>query len=255
MPYTEDNHQLIEAYFNDALSTEEKAAFENRYANDEDFAQQVLFYKMTELSANEIQKEQVIGKIKKNNQRRNFIIVTFVILLVSILGWFVIKTINSPDDNLKEKPVFADNNISTIVDKSVVLGEEGKVDWEKVAFQTDSQELKLNLQNGIDAYYNGNYKAAIQTLTPLVSKLSMANFYRGAAYFKDKNYDAALNDFTNTEDQILDNLNLMFETRWFSALTYIQLDQNEAAIEKLQTLDISEKYKTKAQQLITELSK
>lgn len=251
MPYTEDNHQLIEAYFTNRLNAVDKQAFEDRYAQDDDFAQQVLFYRMTELAADEVQKEQLIHKFQKNNRQRNFIIVSFVVLLVSILSWLIVISINTPP---KEPPVFANNDISTIIDKSVVLGEKGEVDWQKVAFETDDSNIKLDLQTGIDAYYNEDYSTAIQKLTPLSSELPMATFYRGAAYFKQKNYDAALTDFTNTEEQVLDNLELIFEARWFSALTYIQTQQNDLAIEKLELLEASDKYKDKAQLLIDELN-
>lgn len=250
MPYTENNHQLIEAYFTNECSDSEKQAFEQKYANDETFAKQVIFYKMTEHSANEIRKETVIGKIKKNNRQRNFLIVSFSIFLISLLSWFIVKKINTSN---QEPPIFAENNISTTIDQSVVLGEKGKVDWQKVSFQTDNQDIKLNLQIGIDAYYNKNYPATIQTLTPLISRLPMATFYRGAAYFKQENYEAALQDFTNTEDQVLDNLDLIFEARWFAALTFIQTKQIDLAIEKLALLEASDKYKDKAKTLIEKL--
>jgi tetratricopeptide (TPR) repeat protein len=251
MPYTEDNHHLIEAYFGNELSESQKQAFEDKYANDEVFAKQVAFYKIAEHSANEINKETVIGKIKRNNRRRNFFIVSFLVLLVSLLIWIVVSNL---DSSSKELPIFVDNNIETTIDKSVLLGKKGKIDWQKVAFQTDNQEMKLNLQTGIDAYYNKEYTIAIQTLSELTAELSMATFYRGGAYFQLKEYEKALQDFADTEEQTLDNLDLIFEARWFAALTFIQTKQTDLAIEKLELLEASDKYKGEAKALIEELT-
>ena len=114
---------------------------------------------------------------------------------------------------------------------------------------------KILIQEGLNAFYDKSYDKAIAALNPSVNVIPAARFYRGLSFFEKKNYNKAIEDFESTERQITDNRELMYETRWYLALSYIKMKQSDKAITRLNLLANSKKYQVKANNIIQELSK
>lgn len=211
----------IDNYFNNALSPEERAAFEQRCLDDERFAEEVAWYIASRQQVQqeldeqrkerwqrletESRQEQGVAKVVSIKKWLGWAVATACIVAITFMLW------TSPENNLrKDAGRYIADNLQTI---SVSMGKEGD-----------------SLQQAINLYNSKEYKKAITIFNWLIKKNPAEVYaiqYRGLSYLMMKNYDAAIADF----DALSNHSELTVNPGYFyKAVTLLQRNQPNDAV-------------------------
>lgn len=186
----EDTIAYIESYFQQTLSSEERAVFETRCETDENFAKEVAFYIATRQALREVLLEQKAQAWKEEvaeeepapvismNKKRSFgkwIMYAAAACVLLVVSMFLFETQSSPQ---RLASGYIKKNYSNL-----------------------SQEMSAdtsNITKGMEAYNNGDYNKALTYFIVAKQKDTANSYlkkYTGLSYFQKKNYDQALKEF------------------------------------------------------------
>jgi tetratricopeptide (TPR) repeat protein len=208
--------EYIESYFQQTLSPEEKAAFEQRITTDEAFAKEVAFYVTTRQAMREALLEQKENEWKEATEEDTTPVISITkktsfvrwityaaaacLLLVASVYLFEVQT--SPQKTAANYIQENYNTLSQTMDAS-----------------HDS------LQLGIAAYNNKDYNRALQLFQEVENTDSLnsdAKKYTGLVYLQQKQYDKAIQQF-----DVLANMKGLFSNPgdFLKATVLLQRDQ------------------------------
>jgi tetratricopeptide (TPR) repeat protein len=186
----EDTIVYIESYFQQTLSSDERAVFETRCETDENFAKEVAFYITTRQAMREALLEQKAQAWKEEvvqdektpvisiNKRKGFtkwIMYAAAACVLLVISMFLFETQNSPQKLASD---YVKNKYSNL----------------SVTMSADSDLIT----KGMDAYNHKHYDVAL-TYFIKAKQTDTANSdvkaYTGLTYFQKKDYDQALKEF------------------------------------------------------------
>ncbi|WP_291914555.1 hypothetical protein [Chitinophaga sp. CB10] len=178
------NEQLhyIDDYFTGALGPEEKAAFEQRCATDEDFARSVAFYLTARTAIKDQLRENktaafnaIAPRIPATRPIWHYLAVAAAVLVLVVAGWWLYQRPPAPS-------TLAADYIQTELHRlSTTMSSEGD-----------------SLQTGIAAYNKGDYQTAEKIFSTLTNRASVktdAIKYLGIVYLVTNRYDKAITQF------------------------------------------------------------
>lgn len=258
MNFDENTEELIERFLNGEMTEVEQEVIKDRINADPLFAQRVavqmaILRAVSLPSDNEIEQfVEVLETNKRSKQSRVLLlIIGFIVVLLVVLSHSLIKKSNN-DETPNDKIVA---EFLAPPPKSLILDSDDAVQWQKVAYDPDMMDMKqkTSIQEGIIAFYKKEYDKTITLLNSDLKNIEIALFYRSLAYFNKKEYIVAIENLEALDRKIENNDDLMFETRWYLALSYIQNNEIQKAEKMLKLLVNSEKYGTKAKQITEKL--
>ncbi len=197
----EENLEYIDAYFQQMLNAEEIKRFEQKIAEDPEFADEVAFYlaakQSSKAEAAQEKKERfrqllsqqapVINIDRERNTRRIWIYrvsAAAAVVICLFLAWYFFLGNSASPRQMAEK--YMDEKFKTL---SVTMGTE-----------------KDSIQDGLRLYNAGQYDAAIKQFES-ISQRDSGNFsakkYLGIAYLRLGNYEKALQYFQRFENDPL----------------------------------------------------
>ncbi|MEM6316016.1 MAG: hypothetical protein AAF960_00010 [Bacteroidota bacterium] len=275
----EKNYNIdeIENFLNREMDASELAAFEQQMAKDEGLAEEVTFHQdilkgidqagaadfrsivagvHEEMKNEQFFSEKVADKVIEKNAQKEAtvrrisfgrslaIAASFALLLVA--GWWILSQPTDPNDLFQNNFAMHENVLSIEIEDR--LAETG--------FGANKVAL-ADLQTGIEQYENGDYTAAIATfqnfknVAPNDPLSNYATFYESIAFLKT-------NKITEAQGSLVDlaantAFPLQEDAQWYLALTYLKLENIDAAKTQLEQLQPSDKYGTKAKQLLRKL--
>lgn len=227
----EENLEYIDAYFQRTLDAEEVKRFEQRIAEDPQFADDVAFYLAAKQSIKadaEREKKETFRQLlagqsltididSNKNVRRLWMyrIATAAAVIACLLfAWYLFLANSASPRQL------ADDYIS----------HELKIQAVKMSAETDS------IQRGLQLYNDGRYDSALvifEALSQRDSSSYLAKEYAGIAYLQLGNYEKALQYFRQFENDVLYSNPSLF----YQAVTLLRRDlpgDKEQAKELLQ---------------------
>jgi tetratricopeptide (TPR) repeat protein len=196
----ENSLEYIDAYFQRMLDPEEIKQFEQKIANDKEFADEVAFYlaakQSSKAAADQEKKERfrqllsqeapVININRERNTERIWIYrvsAAAAVIVCLFLAWYFFLGNSASPRQMAEK--YIDENFKTL---SVKMGE------------------KDSLQEGLRLYNEGRYDSALQQFESMIQR-DTGNYllknYIGIAYLRLGNYERALQYFKQFENDIL----------------------------------------------------
>src|SRR4030095_4233667 len=197
----EDNLEYIDAYFQQMLNAEEIRRFEQKIAEDPEFADEVAFYvaakQGSKAAADQEKKERfrqllsqqapVISIDRDRNLKRVWIYrmtAAAAVIVCLLLAWYFFLGNSASPQQMAEK--YMDENFKTL---SI-----------KMTAERDS------IQDGLRLYNNGQYDAALKQFES-IEKRGTENYqvkeYLGIVHLKLGNYDKALQNFQAFENDTL----------------------------------------------------
>src|SRR4051812_25462999 len=183
-----DSYEYIEAYFQDQLNDAEKKRFEERCIHDESFAGEVAFFitttegirqsllsqKQQQWTSDEFNKESALIKPLKKPTFNKWYYVTAACLLFAVAIYFLYR------------PETPHQLANTYISEHLMR------------LSQTMNASKDSLQQGIAAFNNKDYNAALQIFEEIY-RSNPQNFvakkYIGFVYLATKNYDKALQHF------------------------------------------------------------
>jgi tetratricopeptide (TPR) repeat protein len=236
----EENLEYIDAYFQRMLDTEEIKRFEQRLAEDNDFAEEVAFYLSAKQSLKaeaELERKQrfrellsqqsPVVNIDRRSTQRIWIYrlsAAAAVIIIAFFAWSIFFSQSAPPEQI------ADNYINKEL---------------KTLGVTMSASLD-STQNGLRLYNSGQYDSALLIFEALRQR-NPGNYepkkYAGITYLQLGNYEKALQYFRQFEkDTLYSNSSLFYQ-----ALTLLKRnlpDDKQKARELLQRVvdnDLGEK--------------
>jgi len=235
-----ENEELVNKYFEQRLSDEEKAVFESLLQNDSEFAKEVAYQKNVKkaITLNEretlkqaLQSFENNKKENKNNPKFWYIAAVFL-LFFGGLAWFQFMQ-DSPEQ----------------------LYQEYYQSYPNVVAPTVRGDNDRNIKS--DAFYeydSGNYQKALELFSKIYTDetLDYALFYQAMTLMELKRYDeaiAAFDQFKTSDDNAFSPF-----VNWYKALSYLKLNEKEKAIQLLKELSEKENPQQQmAKKLLAEL--
>jgi hypothetical protein len=234
-----ENEELLNKYFEQQLSEEEKAVFESLLQNDSEFVREVAYQKNVKkaitLNERETLKQtlQSFENNKKENNNPQFWYIAGVFLLFfGGLAWFQF-TKDSPEQ----------------------LYQEYYQSYPNVVAPTIRGDSERNLKT--DAFYeydSGNYEKSFELFSKIYAEeaVDYALFYQALSLMELKRYSEAIASFD--EFKTTDNNAFSPFVKWYKALSYLQLNEKEKAVQLLKELAEKENpQQSKAKELLDAL--
>ncbi|HQV34938.1 MAG: hypothetical protein KA215_02090 [Flavobacterium sp.] len=217
-----ENEALLNKYFEQRLSEEEKVLFDSLLQNDSEFAKEVAYQKNVKkaitLNEREALKQtlQSFENTKKENRNNSqfWYIAGVFLLFFGGLAWFQF-TKDSPEQ----------------------LYQEYYQSYPNVVAPTVRGDNERNLKS--DAFYeydSGNYEKSLYLFSKIYKEeaVDYALFYQAMSLMELKRYEDAIALF----DQFKTDDNNAFSpfVKWYKALSYLKLNEKEKAVLLLQEL-------------------
>ncbi|WP_396153226.1 tol-pal system YbgF family protein [Flavobacterium sp.] len=235
-----ENEALLNKYFEQQLSEEEKVLFESLLQNDSEFAKEVAYQKNVKkaITLNErkalkqtLQSFENNKKENKNNSQFWYIAGVFL-LFFGGLAWFQFMK-DSPEQ----------------------LYQEYYQSYPNVVAPTVRGDNERNLKS--DAFYeydSGNYQKSLELFSKIYAdeEVDYALFYQAMSLMELNRYDEAIATF----DQFKTSDNNAFSpfVKWYKALSYLKINEKEKAIQLLKELSEKENPQQQmAKKLVAEL--
>jgi len=239
-----DNTEKIDRYLLNEMSEKEKKAFDEAINQNEDLAKEVEVQKeMIDLiehleTKNKIEAIKYIGKYQEKPAAKKrtfpvyFLAAASFLLLVS---FFIFNSINN-------------NGLDNIADQyynAYLFSDERSI---------DKQETK---NKAIHLYQQSKHKEAIPHLKQIADDESEYQLMLGNSYYETNKYKQALQHFS----ALLDTEEILFknEARWYAALSHLQLNEPDQAIQNLTDIlndeNAAQKIRTQAEGLLSKIDK
>ena len=196
----EDNLQYIDAYFQQMLNAEQIRQFEQKIAEDPEFADEVAFYlaakQSSKAAADQEKKERFRQLLSQQAPVINIdrgrtvtrvwmyrVSAAAAVIVCLFLAWYFFMGNSASPQQMAEK--YVDENFKTL---GVVMGE------------------KDSIQEGLSLYNDGHYDAALRQFESLArrnTESSSIEKYIGITYLRLNNYDSALQYFQKFQNDTL----------------------------------------------------
>lgn len=246
------DYDKIDRYIQKQLPEDEQKAFEIEVAKDTTLAKEVksrkevIFY--AKLMGQRKRKEELKAMVKeglgdkienekpKDDQKKPNPYFRYAAIAASIAALIVTYIIYIK----KIKPV----SLSPLVAKNYSPYDIGNI-------HSSSEDTKTIQQQADSLYNKKKYTEVILKLEQLTESNSQYRLMGGIAYFENRQYDKAIEQFNliikDEENNYSDH------AKWYAALTYLQIDNKPKAKQLLQELLIETSYSKEAQQLLEEI--
>lgn len=239
-----DDLETIEAYFEERLSPEDKAAFELRYAHDADFRSEVDTYRKAVLSMSagtNSEREEIRQLISDSEEQvaptpkgRTLLLRTALAAAVILAVVFI--WLNPSESSEISYPELAEQFAVSEPGIPVLMG-------------GDSNSIRASMIS----FQSQDFKAAIKQLEQLPQN-DTVTYFKGVAYYELAQYEAAVSSF----DQVIKHQSeFLSDAHYRKALSKLQLGNKEEALRELQNLLVlpSSNYHLLADSLIHEIQR
>jgi len=259
MEKAEERYDLFDAYILDRMNDEDKAAFEKRIAEDQQFAEEFEFFKQMISAINkeaekkfkdnlrEIDKKIDTPVLGKQNFFKYFAIAASIVILLGISAYFYFTSLST---NEKLYLAYYKNYTNDLVEHT--RGTNNNVLLENL-----SAEENEKLTEAMKFYDEKNYTKTIDIIEDnFVSKSPNPAilFFLAVSQLEVGRLDEAIENL-----EFLNNItkhSYSEQTKWYLSLAYIKNKEYEKAMLLLKELEISgNKYKDNAVKLISDLKK
>ncbi len=225
-----DKEELIIQYFENSLSPDQAALFNEYMQQDPAFAAEVQFRQQLK-TALELKERESLKQLLQEHEASSAlrpkpiftlrrISVAAAILAIAICSWLLLnKQENADNKQLYARYFDVYPNVIAPITRSTV---------------TDSNTL---ITRAFLLYESGDYNQAIPVFTELFQQhnYSWALFYSGICYMQKQEFKTALSNF-NTYLEQDDKDTLVEEALWYKSLSLLQLQQTKEAITHLQII-------------------
>ncbi len=242
----EQDLDLIEQYYSNTSTKEERKAFEERKARDPDFAESVELYEVSQAIIQNNHRDRLVEDAQSymnalespSKARVSFFLnrtwqmAAAVLLIVTAV--FLIRNLSSPTP----EKIFAQQFEMPSPPNVRTMEANTNAQWEQA----------------IAAYNAQQFENAINLMQELLQDNELiirdrVHFYVGIAYLQNNQAAQAINHFQS----VLSQSSYAQQAVWYTALTYIKLEDTEAAMKLLQTIvEDPNHYKRNAAQVILE---
>lgn len=242
-----DNTELIEAYLNNELPTEEKATFENRLNADNDLVTELALHK------------QIRGFVKENEVQH---------LKSQVKNWLQEEEVAFVPSEMKvvKKPFLSMSGLARI---AAVLAVVSGIGWFYFSDKTpemtaeiaqDKYFTELLAQNPgtlqgndersvwIQAFSEKQFDKVVEILEKNIEKTPEEIYYLGLAYSAKGNYPKAIEQFST---KVLQDSVYAEKANWAIALIYLKQDKKAEAKNLLEKIAKSDsEFAEKAKELL-----
>lgn len=227
----EQFYPRIEAYLNQKMTAEEKAAFEQECEQENSgLALALAYYLSVHKAAEEVRRSELRARYNQlpvhqkkpvSNTRWLAVAACLVLLAAAFLFW----------------PVGASHTPASLADQ---YWEQSEIP-EPINQMGENEAVEKELKTAFEAYQSRNYEAALKILTniPVEHPLGAASLrLQGIIHFEQGKTGQAIQIFQTYLD---DNKGTKAEVLWFQALAFLKNDEKEKALVNLEEI-IQKKY-------------
>ena len=232
MSSEQDHIELFDRISQGQATSEERDAFEQQLANDDEFARDYEAYKVGRRALDIAGFKADIAEVRGGEQRKKSILVRLIPIGIaaSILFGVVIFNRNQSPSHL-------------------ALFEEHFSPYPYLFQDRTSSASQSNEAAAVDKYQNGKYEEAL-SLFPVIVKNDTTLFFKGLSFLALQQADSALQQF----DQLpKTNFILDEEVRWYKGLAYLLLQEEDSAVFYLQSVPKSSQHHSDVEAIIQEL--
>ena len=241
-----EKEQLLQSYFSNSLTKEQRILFNHLLENDASFLEQFNFEKNLQRAIVKNQKQDLKDKLERfetevspvkkstKNKFQKWYVAASIVLLIGI-GSMAYYGFSGPNyDNL------FDNNFQT---------------YPNTVFEITRGESVESLErDAFAAYELKDYKTAIEKFDKIseYDKKEYLDFYSGLSYLNLNELENAKESFQKV---ISANSSFVDESHWYLALIYLKEKDNTNAVNTLQQIVAKYDYKkVRAEELLKELN-
>lgn len=247
-----ENDKNIRRYLDNEMTETEKEQFKIQLSNNQDLKEDLQTQLLIDAAKVELQKEefkQFDKAIARERKIRILLISSFIILSLSIVGYWIYK---------EAVPMAFVDDFYEPYDDSFILNDDETV-IRSIAETLDENNL-ISTEKAIEYYQSKKYQKAINEInTILQTNPSFINLklYRGISYYELGDYENALTDFISVDDATSINTSereLKETAIWYKGITLSKMGKKNVAIATFEQLKGSKKYKSDVIKIINKLN-
>jgi|GEM_PF-4290669 len=158
----QEDIELINDYFHERLSPDVKKKFEDRWRNDDDFAQEIAFYLNLTKSVKTKHDADVQSFVKGakedyfRQRRRRRLLVGFLVLFSFIVGWFAWNWFKAGDT----EPQPTELNDETLPEKNI----KSNAEFAMTTLPVEISKISFNQASGSNDKGDTNFDNAVESL-------------------------------------------------------------------------------------------